>query len=98
MNKESRTRTPEQKKAIEDYIKSHGFKSMSEFADALGTGRQNIWIATSGKQNLTIESMLKWAKVLKCPVDDIIALFYPFEWLNYISSDRKLYDSRNTTV
>ena len=98
MRKELRTRTPEQKKAIEDYIKGHGFKSINSFAIALGTDRQNIWTATSGRQNLNIESLLRWAKVLKCPVDDLIALFYPFEWMNYISSDRELYDSRKTTI
>ena len=71
---------------------------MNEFAVALGTTRQVIWTATSGKQNLNIETLLRWAKVLKCPVDDLIALFYPFEWLNYISSDRELYNNRKTTI
>lgn len=85
MNKESRTMTPERKQAIENYIKSHGFKSINAFAKALGTGRQNIWTATSGRQNLNIETLLKWARVLKCPVDDLIALFYPAEWEMYIN-------------
>lgn len=83
MKEESRTMTPERKQAIEDYIKNHGFKSINAFAKTLGTDRQNIWKATSGKQNLSIESLLKWAKVLRCPVDDLIALFYPAEWKMY---------------
>lgn len=77
--------TPERKQAIENYIKSHGFKSINAFAKALGTDRQNIWKATSGIQNLTIETLLKWAKTLKCPVDDLIQLFYPTEWEMYIN-------------
>lgn len=85
MRKESRTMTPERKQAIEDYIKAHGYKSMNAFAKALGTDRQNIWTATSGKQNLSIESLLKWAKALRCPVDDLIALFYLTEWGAYNS-------------
>lgn len=83
MNKESRTMTPERKELIENYIRIHGFRSMSEFAKALGCDRQTIWKATSGTQNLNIETLLKWATVLKCPVDDLIALFYPEEWKMY---------------
>ena len=83
MNKESRTMTPARKKAIEDHIKNQGFKSMSAFAKALGCDRQTIWKATSGTQNLNIETLLKWATVLRCPVDDLIALFYPEEWKKY---------------
>lgn len=83
MKEESRTMTPERKDLIENYIRIHGFKSMNAFAKALGTGRQNVWTATSGRQNLNIETLLKWATVLRCPVDDLIALFYPEEWKMY---------------
>ena len=85
MKKESITRTKEQEKQIVEFIKSHGFKNISQFSEAVKMDRQNVWARIKGKTDPDIRKMMVWSKALECKIDDLIALFYPAEWADYIS-------------
>ena len=85
MKKESITRTKQQEKQIVEFIKSHGFKNISQFSESVGMDRQNVWARIKGKTDPDIKKLMIWSKALSCKIDDLIALFYPTEWANYIS-------------
>ena len=85
MKKEKITRTKEQETQIIEYIKSKGFKNITEFANAVRMPRQNVWARIKGRTDPDIRMLLRWASVLKCDVDILVSLFYPNEWQTYIS-------------
>ena len=85
MKKENVTRTKDQEQAIVDFIKGHGFKNIAQFASNVGMERQNVWSRIKGKTDPDIRKLLKWAGVLNCDIDDLIALFYPHDWEQYNS-------------
>lgn len=85
MRKESITRTKEQEIKIVEFILSHGFSNISQFAVAVGMERQNVWARIKGRTDPDIRMLLKWALVLNCDIDYLVALFYPDEWNEYNS-------------
>lgn len=85
MRKESITRTKEQEDKIVEFILGHGFSNISQFAVAVGMERQNVWARIKGRTDPDIRMLLKWGLVLNCDIDDLVALFYPVEWNEYIS-------------
>ena len=83
MKKESITRTKEQEQRIVNYIISSGYKNISQFAQAVGMERQNVWARIKGKTDPDIRMLLRWSTVLSCSIDQLIQLFYPTEWNQY---------------
>ena len=86
MQKEKITRTEEQIDEIKNFIFNHGFKSMSNFGKAVGMERQNLSQRIRGKCNPDIKMLLKWATVLTCDITELIRLFYPEEYGEYINN------------
>lgn len=86
MQKERITRTEEQIDEIKNFILNHGFKTMSDFGKAIGMERQNLSQRIRGKCNPDIKMLLKWATVLKCDITELIKLFYPEEYMEYINN------------
>ena len=85
MKKGNITRTKDQELAIIDFIKEKGFKNIAQFGSAIGMERQNVWARIKGKTDPDIRMLMRWAKVLHCDIDSLIALFYPDEWTTYKS-------------
>lgn len=83
MQKEKITRTKAQEYAIINYIQSKGFDNISQFAQAVGMERQNVWARIKGKTDPDIRMLMRWAIVLDADIDELIALFYPSEWQEY---------------
>lgn len=85
MQKDKITRTKEQEDKIIDFIFDCGFDNIAQFGKAVGMERQNVWARIKGRTDPDIRMLLKWAIVLGCQVDDLIALFYPYDWQHYNS-------------
>lgn len=85
MQKTRMTRTKEQEIVIVNFIINHGFDNIAQFGRTVGMERQNVWARIKGRTDPDIRMLLKWAVVLGCQVDDLIALFYPSEWKEYNS-------------
>lgn len=85
MQKEKITRTKEQEAKIIEFIIDCGFDNIAQFGKAIGMERQNIWARIKGKTDPDVRMLMKWAVVLGCQIDDLIALFYPSEWKEYNS-------------
>jgi transcriptional regulator with XRE-family HTH domain len=85
MQKEKITRTKEQEAKIIEFIIDCGFDNIAQFGKAIGMERQNVWARIKGKTDPDVRMLLKWAVVLGCQIDDLIALFYPSEWKEYNS-------------
>ena len=86
MQNEKITRTEEQIDDIKNFILNHGFKSMSDFGKAVGMERQNLSQRIRGKCNPDIKMLLKWATVLKSDITELLRLFYPEEYGEYINN------------
>ena len=86
MQKEKITRTECQIDEIKNFILNHGFKSISDFGRTVGMERQNLSQRIRGKCNPDIRLLLKWATVLKCDITELIRLFYPEEYMEYINN------------
>lgn len=86
MQKEKITRTEEEIEYIKSFIINHGFTTMTEFANAIGMERQNLSQRIRGKCNPDIKMLLKWAIVLHCDVMELIRMFYPEEYIEYINN------------
>ena len=83
MRKENITRTKEQENQIIEFIKYKGFQNVTEFANAVGMPRQNVWARIKGRTDPDIRMLLRWASVLKCDIKILVSLFYPAEWEQY---------------
>lgn len=85
MRKENITRTKVQETAIVDFITNHGYANISLFAKAVGMERQNVWARIKGKTNPDITMLLRWAKILNADIVDMIRLFYPDDYEEYLN-------------
>lgn len=88
MRKEKVTRTEEEVKKINKFIVAHGFKDMTEFAKAVGMERQNVWCRIRGRTDPNIRMLMKWAIVLNCDITELLELFYPREYGEYMYLSR----------
>ena len=86
MQKEKITRTEYQINNIKNFILNHGFSNMSDFAKSVDMERQNLSQRIRGKCNPDIKMLLKWAIVLQCDITELIRLFYPEEYMEYINN------------
>lgn len=75
----SRYEYPRDREAIARWIKSKGFPSASAYAKACGIARQNLRGFMSGIFNPDIHTLIKFATVAKCSVDEVTSLFYTEE-------------------
>lgn len=89
MRKEKITRTKAQEYAIINYIQGKGFDNISQFAQAVGMERQNVWARIKGKTDPDIRMLMRWAYILNADIDELIALFYPYEWQEYTNRKEK---------
>lgn len=89
MQKEKITRTEVEINNIKNFIISHGFKNISDFGEAVGMQRQNVSQRIRGKCNPDVKTLLKWAMVIQCDITELIELFYPKEYSNYMGSKNK---------
>ena len=86
MRKEKITRTEDQINNIKNFILNHGFSNMSYFAKSVDMEIQNLSQRIRGKCNPDIKMLLKWAIVLQCDITELIRLFYPEEYMEYINN------------
>lgn len=79
-------RTKAQKDAINDFIKHNGFKNMSKFAESCGLTRMHFSAYYNGRCDPSVRTLLRWAIILKCDLEELIELFYPEEYHEYLYS------------
>ena len=62
-------------KAI-DFIKSQGYKNISDFARAVNDNPSNVRKVLIGKQKPDIKKCFIYANALHCTIDQVLMIFY----------------------
>lgn len=65
------------------FIKSHGYKNVSAFAEAAGEHPSNVHKIIKGQQMPKIEKLFNYAAILDVDMSQILALFYPEDMKRY---------------
>lgn len=69
------------------FIKAAGFSTISSFSEAVGEDVTNVSKIIRGDQKPRIEKLFHWASILKCPIDDLLWLFYETQMRQNVSEN-----------
>lgn len=66
------------------FILERGYKSISDFARAVGENPENVAKIFRGEQKPKVNKLLKYALVLDAEIEQMLMLFYYDEMTDYI--------------
>ena len=62
-------------------VKKHGYRSINNFCIENKMPQTNMSKRLNGSQNVELPLLFKWATMLHEPIETLIEIFYPDEWL-----------------